>query len=290
MPARKTAARHARFVGHAYVPHNRRGTAYLECGCACLIRSSDCAVERGESRTCLPTTARAPRARRLARMGLRARLRGTGARRGAVVGGRRPRAQSARLTGARPGHDGRAHDGCARPLCLHRRRATCHRCQAPFARRHGAAPNGQPQRSGGTAGSSAPPGQPKCCAGQTRAEAAATAPTDSAAAETAPTGTRFRPAGPRGDAPTRQLDLNLRSNTYTHTPTLAERSAGQIDPAPASLRGTGATQVTESRGASGYRARVRTPLGEYCLKRKNPAMQGMSDRPADNTALPTSCD
>ena len=125
---------------------------------------------------------------------------------------------------------------------------------------------------------------------QAHSEPGATPPADSAAAETAPSGTGFRPAGPRGDAPTRQLDLNLRSNTYTHTPTLAERSAGQIDPAPAPVRGTGATQVTESRGASGYRARVRTALGEYCLKRKNPAMQGMSDRPADNTALPTSCD
>ena len=134
------------------------------------------------------------------------------------------------------------------------------------------------------------PASQSAAPGQTRAEAAATAPADSAAAETAPTGTGFRPAGPRGEAPLRQLDLNLRSNTYTHTPTLAERSAGQIDPAPAPVRGTGATQVTESRGASGYRARVRTPLGEYCLKRKNPAMQGMSDRPADNTALPTSCD
>lgn len=126
--------------------------------------------------------------------------------------------------------------------------------------------------------------------GQAHSEPVATPPADSAAAETAPTGTGFRPAGPRGDAPSRQLDLNLRSNTYTHTPTLAERTARQIDSAPAPLSGTGATQVTESRGASGYRARVRTPLGEYCLKRKNPAMQGMSDRPADNTALPTSCD
>lgn len=126
--------------------------------------------------------------------------------------------------------------------------------------------------------------------GQAHSEPVPTPPADSAAAETAPSGTGFRPAGPRGDAPSRQLDLNLRSNTYTHTPTLAERSAGQIDPAPAPVRGTGATQVTESRGASSYQARVRTPLGEYCLKRKNPAMQGMSDRPADNTALPTSCD
>ena len=125
---------------------------------------------------------------------------------------------------------------------------------------------------------------------QAHSESVATPSADGAAAETAPSGTGFRQAGPRGDAPTRQLDLNLRSNTYTHTPTLAERSAGQIDSAPAPVRGTGAAQVTESRGASGYRARVRTPLGEYCLKRKNPAMQGMSDRPADNTALPTSCD
>ena len=124
----------------------------------------------------------------------------------------------------------------------------------------------------------------------TTAPSTATTPVDTAPAEPAAAGTGFRPAGPRADAPSRQLDLNLRSNTYTHTPTLAERSAGQIDPAPAPLRGTGATQVTESRGASGYRARVRTPLGEYCLKRKNPAMQGMSDRPADNTALPTNCD
>ena len=112
-------------------------------------------------------------------------------------------------------------------------------------------------------------------------------------AEPGPGGTGFRPAGPRAAAQAGAggLDLNLNTNTYTHAPSLAERAGAQLETAPARGPTSGSTRMTERRGgAAGYSARVGTPLGEYCLRGKDPATRGMSDRPIDNTLLPSSCD
>jgi hypothetical protein len=151
--------------------------------------------------------------------------------------------------------------------------------------------------------STATPARPTAAGAAPSSRAAAplsrAAPTASPSATTSPdaehgqTGTGFKAVAPRagngsGTAP---LNLNLDTNTYTRTPSLAERAHVQLDDAPPGGIQSGTTRITERRGgAMGYRARIQTPLGSYCLRGQDAGSRRMSDRPADNTMLPSSCD
>ena len=113
-------------------------------------------------------------------------------------------------------------------------------------------------------------------------------------ATTAPGGTGFRPATApaTGAVGTGRLDLNLDTNTYLRQPSLADQARTQLDAdAPRDAGAPAGTRISERRGSAGaYSARVQTPLGTYCLRGQDGGSRRMSDRPADNTLLPQSCD